>query len=192
MLRNRLGKNNLKAVKGCPVHYVVDNLKLIPHLSLFHLRIANRKFEQIGPAVKEVIKNYHPFRLKSIKLVKYKKDLVLYYRLSKPAILSKLNNEIVKKCHKFRIGELFVWYKKCQFSKIDRQYIHEYGSYWSVGKNFVPHLTMVKYKVPSDKAKIMWGIGDFKFDFIANTIAICEINKHGQVLKILKTFKLHG
>jgi ssDNA-binding Zn-finger/Zn-ribbon topoisomerase 1 len=98
--------------------------------------------------------------------------------------------EITEKCRKFRKGELFPWYKNYPFSKLDKSYIKKYGSYWSVGKNFDPHLTMVKYKVPADGPKMIKKMGRFGFKFLADTVAVCEINKNGQVIKVIKKFKL--
>ncbi len=189
-IRSKVGKKIQAVAKDYPHRYIVDNVKLIPHLSLFHLRVSKPKLKKLGQAVGKIVGKYQPFRLKSVRIVKYEKDTVLHFRISKPAILSKLNREITEKCRKFRDGELFAWYKNHPFPKQDRPYIKKYGSYWSTGKNFDPHLTMVKYKSPSDGPKMIKKMGKFGFNFLADTVALCEINKHGQVYKVLKQFKL--
>lgn len=189
-LRSKVGKKIRVVVNNYPYLYVVDNVKLIPHLSLFHLRASKSKLKKLEQTVGTIVERYKSFQLKSVRFYKYSKGPVLSFRISKPAILSKLNGEVVENCRKFRSGELFLAYKNRVFSELDRSYIEKYGSYWSVGKNFDPHFTMVRYKVPSDGPKMIKKMGSFDFKFLADTVAICEINNNGQVIKILKEFKL--
>jgi 2'-5' RNA ligase len=190
LTRSKVGKKIQSVAKKYPHLYIVDNVTLIPHLSLFHLRVSKTKLKKLERVVEAIVQKYKPFRLKSVRFVRYSKDTVLHFRISKPAILTELNREIAEKCRKFRDGELFIWYKNSPFSKLDRLYIKKYGSYWSVERNFDPHLTMVRYKTPSDGAKMLKKMAKFRFNFSADTVALCEINKHGQVYKILKQFKL--
>jgi 2'-5' RNA ligase len=189
-IRAKVGKKISFVAKNYPHNYVVDNIKLIPHLSLFHLRILKSKLDKLEQMVETVVGKYKSFQLKSVGFVKYDKDLVLQFRISKPATLSKLNRDIIQRCHKFRTGELLSWYKDYPFPRLDKLYIKKYGSYWSTGKNFDPHFTMVKYKFVDDGSRMTKKMGNFGFKFLADTVAVCEINKHGQVIKILKKFKL--
>lgn len=189
-VRSKVGKKIQSVTKGFSYLYVVDNVRLIPHLSLFHLRISKFKLRKLEQVVDQIVRKYKPFLLRSTGFVNYNKDTVLHFKISKPAVLSKLNREIIGKCRTLRNGELFFWYKNYPFSKPDRTYVKKYGSYWDTGKNFDPHLTMVRYKVYSDGPKIAERMKKFSFKFLADTVALCEINKNGQVIKVLKEIKL--
>ncbi len=194
-LGDKIGKQIKEAVKGVSYFYIVDNIKLTPHISLFHFRASKNKLKLIIREVAEIAKNYKLVSIKSIASESYRKDhRIISLKLEKTGMLKTLNRKVVKECNFLRDGELFFWYKDKkkikELSELDKKYIKKYGTYWSVERNFNPHITLVRLKDVGDSLSVLKKMKKFKFNFPANTMAICEINKFGQVVKILKKFRL--
>lgn len=190
-LRQKIGLAVKKAVNGLPYDFVVDNSKLIPHLSLYHLRVKSSRLKIVEAEIKNIAENFKAFKVKSVMFGPYEAEPTIYFHLSKPKILQALNKVVVARCQKFRAGLLFARYKnKSKYSAKDNAYIKKYGTPWSVEKNFKPHLTMLKLKNIRDVKKVTQAIKNKRFEFTANTLAICKINVKGQVYKIIKKFNL--
>ena len=179
-----------KAVAGYSVRYFIDNKKLIPHLSLFHLRTTESRFRKLEQIVEKIASRFAGFPIESIKFEQYGDGTGVNYVLSKPRELQKLNKETVVRVKSLRTGVLYPWYRTRKYSRIQQDYIKKYGTIWSVEKGFIPHFTMGRFISRGDAAKVVEKMKKINFEFMADTIAICEINNNGQVYKILKTLKL--
>jgi 2'-5' RNA ligase len=192
-IRNLVGLKIRKATKGLGYYYIVDNTELIPHLSLFHLRIKKRNIFDLEKTLKKILSGLSPFKVRSSKVYisrRNNKGIGIGFALTK--ILTELNTKVVGLCNKHRDGDLFNWKKTGGLTLLDKKYIRKYGTRWSVEENFKPHLTLGRMRSQKSVLKAVFKFGQPKIDFIANTIAICTINHNGQVIKIIKTFKFNG
>lgn len=190
-VRKKVAKALKRAIAGVKHEYVIDNRRLIPHLSLLHLRVERRNFFRLAEAVQEVVSKYKPFKIRSTRTLPYPgHDRVSNLLFQKTPAMKKLNQEIVLECNGFRSGPLFWWYRKHKFGTREKKYIQKYGSYWSVEKNFNPHFTLARTLSAEGNRLVIKRFRKFKMSFIADTIALCRINTNGQVTKILKTFKM--
>ncbi len=188
-LRRKLGRKIKKAVNSIPHVFVVDNKKLIPHLSLYHIRTTKVRFDKLVELVHEIIKSYKPFKLKSKGEQTFPSGIV-YYSIYKPAVLQRLHREVVDKCRILKTGPV-PWNHARRPTKQETHYFKKYGSRLLL-KFFKPHFTMVKLKNLDNGTKVIRKMKLGKFGFLADTVAICEVNNWLQVTKILKTFKLRA
>ena len=46
-----------KEIRHLPNYFVVDNIKLIPHLSLWHIKTSKKKLDEIIKELKQLTKN---------------------------------------------------------------------------------------------------------------------------------------
>ncbi|MCL5666241.1 MAG: 2'-5' RNA ligase family protein [Patescibacteria group bacterium] len=190
-LRNLVGRRLRQATKALNYYYLVDNRKLVPHLSLLHLRISKNRLALLEKVISNIASKHRIFHIRSIKVGLYSHNAtVLNLFFSKASALKKLNTEIVQKCSKLRTGNLFWWKDLHKFSKQDRKYIYKYGTTWSVEKNFKPHFTLGRMASEKSTQTALDRIKDLEVDFVADTVALAAINNNGQVTKVLKTFKL--
>ncbi len=185
-LRNRLGRLIRQAVNGYPNILVVDNKKLIPHISLFHLKVSPRDLPKIFKTIDQISKNYYSFKISSRGLRVNGQNIAL--RLSGPAILKKLHHEVLLKCYRLRSGTM-PWTAKRKPTALERTYRKKYGSK-HILKLFAPHLTLAALKNDPDANLVSQKIKKIKFNFTADTLAIGQVNFWHQVTRILKKFKL--
>jgi len=192
MLRNRLGKKITRATSNSPCVFVVDNKKLIPHLSLFHIKTSKNRSDRLSRLIKEIVKEYHPFKIYSQGFKVQFGGKGGGFSLSKSRPLVSLHEEILNKCYHLRTGVMpWPWSALSKLTKQKRIYRRKYGTSYIL-KLFHPHFTMVLLKNGGDSEKVARKMFKTKFVFLADTIAVCEVNFYHQVTKILKTFKLHG
>ena len=59
-LRHKIGQRVLSVTRGKPATFVVDNIRLIPHLSLFHVRTSKTQLAKLFHVVEQIIKKYEP------------------------------------------------------------------------------------------------------------------------------------
>jgi len=187
-LRQKLGAKMKRALQGVPHFLVIDNDKLIPHLSLFHLKIAKKRVPDLFSTVERIAKRHSPMPIQSTgtKFSPTGSGFV-FHTLSKPEILVKLHKEVIKKCHQLRTDAV-PWNLKTLITGRKKIYRQKYGSH-HILKNFHPHLTMARLKKPDDAAQVLKKM-KMNFKFTAGEIYVCEVNNWLQVFKVLKRFKL--
>ena len=173
---------------GVPCVYVVDNKKLIPHLSLFHINTSSGNINELTGRVKEVISKYKPIKIRSIEFRKSPNSSSLWFRLSGKRNLKKLHEEMVISCNDLRTGEM-PWNPKRKPTRQEKENRKKYGVQ-HVFQRFNPHLTMAKLTDGRHAKKIILEMKNVKFSFLVNEIAITEVNNWLQVTKIIKRFRL--
>ena len=175
-----------KYATGFKPVFVVDNKKLIPHVSLFHLKMNKNKLPKLEKMVKKIISGYTPFLIKSSKVSAYNRAIWFY--LKKDDRLRVLHRQIFIQCSLLRDGQISEIKKTMPI--LFKKYIVKYGSYY-VEKNFLPHFSLVQFHNNNEAMLAMdKGIKSKKIKFVSDAIAICEIDKNGQVTKVLKQFKM--
>lgn len=186
-IRNLVGRAIVKAVGNLKYVYLIDNKKLIPHISFFHINIHKRKLPAIFNIVKNSSASFRPVKIFS------KGVLVdgqgVWFSLSNHKSLINFNQQMVKYGAPLRDG-LIPWIPKHLPNSRQKYNRQKYGTHYCIGPGFNPHFTMVKLKQAAEAAIVADRLKPIKFSFWGKTIAVCQITKYGQVTKVLKTFKL--
>ncbi len=182
-----LTKKVLLASRGVRIKYIVDNVNLFHHLSLFHVKIKPVTLHRVISEVKQTIKKYRPITINSLRPVTVRKSV--WYLLSGRQQLMLLNRDLVKRCSPLRSG-CIEWSSSRKPNKQELKNIKLYGTKWCVGSSFRPHFTLAKCLNKQDASKVVKELGIINFSFMGSTIALCQINLDGQVTKILKRFRL--
>lgn len=186
-IRNLVSRATIKALGDYDYQYLIDNKKLIPHVSLFHINIKKNKLDKIYNLIEDSAKIYTPKKIFFADIITHGNGVWVY--LSNNESLKKLNKRLVKYCAPLRDG-FIPWIPKRAPDKLQKNNRLKYGTHYCIGKGFAPHFTMVKLKNEAD-TKIVYKKMKIKdFNFMGDTVAVCQINKYCQVTKVLKTFKL--
>ncbi len=186
-LRQRMGKKIKHATKGLKTVFVVDNKKLIPHLSLFHIRTSKARLSRLSRIVKGTIKKYKRMKLRAAGLEISKSGSgIVYVNISCPLKLVRLHEEVFNSCYPLRTGPM-PWViksrKPTSQEKLDRK---KYGTHLK----FHPHFTLAMFQNYRDGEKVIERMGRVKFDFTADTVTVTEVNFWHQVIRVIKKFKL--
>ena len=184
-LRNKLGTLAQQLGKTYPARYVVDNKKLIPHVSLYHFRTGPSRLRNIEQAVKMVLKTTSVFKL-SGKMVEYGRYSI-GLKVNKPMALLSLKKAILASCSPLRTGMMPNMFKR-KMTKEVKQALKDYGTVGTV-LNYHPHITLLANfngKLHHKK----WIKISYPIDFYADNVAIAEVNNWYQVTRIIKRFKV--
>ncbi|MFH1867286.1 MAG: hypothetical protein ABIJ81_04375 [Patescibacteria group bacterium] len=185
LIRAKVGKFARTLAKSMPVRYVIDNHKLIPHVSLFHINISKNRLDKLIDVVKKISLHIKPFKIIGGKINVGTISLEINFKKSKQIRL--LNKKVVNSCSRLRTGKM-PWMLKRKPIIDEKKLIRRYGTYGTIGKNFEPHITLlVKFL---KKENIFKPPSVYTTSFIANNITICQVNYWHQVTKIIKQFKV--
>lgn len=184
-LRKKIGVKIKKVVDSVPNFFIVDNTKLVPHLSLWHMKTSQDKINRIARELKQSIKGQKPIKIISSKfhaIEKYKGCLEFPMKENKDLV--KLQQKVFQKIYPYKTGLMpqFASFLKIKYSKEKLKEIKKYGK--SLG--FHPHFTMGWLKNKKDIVGVVKKMKVMKFNFQAKEIYICEIDKWWQVRRIVK------
>lgn len=186
-LREKIGKKLRKAVSGLEVDYLVDNVELIPHLTLFHLKTDSGGYKNTAAFVKRLVSSNKRFYVRGGRF-ESPKNGYLWYRFALSPRLLALQAEVRNHCLILRTGVLPVRSSK-KLDPLARRLRRKYGTQYLFERS-APHFTMAQMRSSSDARKVIARMPKGMINFKAEKLAIAEINLNGQVTKILKTFKL--
>jgi 2'-5' RNA ligase len=187
-LRESIGEKIRQATKNMPAVFVVDNRKLIYHLSLFHIKLSERRLMKLEAVVGDIVKKYRSCNIRPLAFENYSPNEV-WCRLSNNKILKNLNKEIVESCYTLRTGAM-PWSGKKPPAGLDKKLRIKYGTQHNIGKRFVPHFTIAEFRDPEITDRLVTILKSINFSFLADTVAICEVNRQHQVVRVIKKFKL--
>lgn len=184
-LRKRIGVKMKREIGHLPNFFVVDSTKLIPHLSLWHMKTSQDMVSNITKELKQAIKGQKPIEIISSEfhaIEKYKG--CLEFPVNKNKDLIKLQQKVFKKIHPYKTGLMprFASFLKIKYSEEKLKEIRKYGR--SLG--FHPHFTMGWLKNEKDIMGVVKKMKVVKLKFQAKEIYICEIDKWWQVKRIIK------
>jgi hypothetical protein len=184
-IRKEIGTKIKKEMSHLPNYFVVDNNKLIPHLSLWHMKTSKENIEKIAQELKKVVKNKKSIKITSSKfhdLEKFKGCLEFTIKENKNLVV--FRQKVFEKIYFYKTGIMpqFASFLKIKYSKNKLEEIRKYGR----GLGFGPHFTIGWLKNESDISKVVKRMNKVKFSFTVNEIYICEIDKWWQVKKIIK------
>ena len=184
-LRKKIRRKNIKEIGHFPSFFVVDNTNLIPHLSLWHMKIAKSSVGRIAKELKKVTKGPKPVKINSSgfhALEKYKGCVEFGVKNNKALVL--LQSKVFQSVWIFKSGKMpqFASFLKIKYSKVQLEEIKKYGR----SIEFTPHFTMGWLKHRKYIKTVVKNMRGMKFSFPAKEVYICEIDKWWQVKRILK------
>lgn len=184
-IRKKIGKKAKKEIGNFPNFFVVDNIKLFPHLSLWHMRISKIEVNNIVKKLKQIVKGQKQIKINSSgfhALDKYKGCVEFGVKRNKRLI--QLQHKIFQNIYSYKSGIMpqFASFLGIVYSKEKLQEIRKYGR--SLG--FAPHFTMGWLKNEKNLTEVVRKMRKMKFSFLAKEIYICEIDKWWQAKKIIK------
>ena len=109
-IRQKVGQAILRATRGADCKYVVDNKKLIPHVSLFHIRTSQRRLKLIEQQVKSVLGQYKATVLMSQE-VDVDDSLTLW--INSPQNLSISRIRLYERAHQLGWGQCLMLVSMC-------------------------------------------------------------------------------
>ena len=186
VLDKKISKGLLKASKGVPAVFVVDGKALHLHMSLFHIRMQSTKFRELVFKVNKVVKKYKPFVVESKKF-SFHPSGFFSLEFFRNRTWEKMEQDIVEVAANLRSGEVS-WDSNREPSPLESKLRRLYGSSYLYPLT-KPHFTLGMTKNISEARLIAKRFGPWKFKFMANMVAITQVNKHNQVIKVLKIIK---
>lgn len=183
-LRQKISKKIKKAATGYPNFFIVDNRKLISHLSLWHIRTSKNRINELAKELKQIVKNQKPIKINSVGFTASKEYQSVEFTVKNNRALTSLQQEVFKRIYPFKIGMMpFVGifrYTKVKQIKEAKKYGRPLG--------FQPHFTAGVLKSMIDSLRIAESMKKtkFNFSFSAKEIYICEVNHWWQVTKIIR------
>jgi len=170
--------------KKYKMEWVVDNKKLTPHISLYHVLVEDGDVEKVISRIGKLIRKIKAG--KSIMLKPYGAAAFLSLEVKLTQAQSDFQKKVVKELNALRTGD-------CGLpagNRLGRKYIEKYGSP-SVFENFIPHITLGMKKSQQSLGDLVQLATKSEFnEFKTDTIAVTKVNNYHQVTKIFKTFKL--
>ena len=182
-VRNKIGKKVKKEIDHFPNFFVVDNINLIPHLSLWHMKVSEGKISNIAKELKKITKGQEPIKVSSLNgpIVELKGSLEFLIASNKNLIL--FQQKVFQKIFSCKNGAMPKFPKfVSSYSKGQLKEVEKYGRCLE----FNPHFTMGWLKNKEDVIDVKKRISKIKFSFLAKEIYICEVNEWWQVKGIIK------
>lgn len=188
-VRRQLGRLVTTACRPYSTVYVVDNTKLIPHVSLFHLNTELRRLPALVVAVQAVLKELFPAKVNLISrgCIAWGDGPTLWFRRNDRLVA--LNRQIVSVSAPIRTG-LMPWLPKRKPTVAERSARRRYGVHYNIGARFRPHVTLAKLVHEHDARLVASSLGKHHMSFPLREIAICQVNRGHQVTRILKRFRV--
>lgn len=182
----KIGKFVRKLSKRYKLQMAVDNRKLLPHISLLHIKTSAKRVSAIASIIRAISGRFSEQALKFTK-PKIARDYFVM-DLGKTKKLMELHREVVFSAHKFKIG--FSGVGNSKDDKLQREYIQKYGA-GNILKNFSPHITLGIVKWQKDLLDIASALFKQRWPaFSSKRLAITQVNNRHQVFRVLKEFKL--
>ena len=186
-LRERIGRRIKEETKGLQTVFVVDNKKFIPHLSLFHVRTSKNRIRNLESRIRGIAKKYRPTLIKSLKVELSRSGSgIVFVKTASNKKLEQLRSEVFNASYQLRTGMMPWMIRSRKPTRLEMRARKRYGTHLS----FHPHITAVMLKDPKDAPKTVRKLKNLNFEFLADTIAITEVNFWHQVTRVIKKFNI--
>lgn len=187
-LRQKIGKKIKKDVGDYPNWFVVDNKKLIPHLSLWHIRIGKEKINKLTEELGKIAANQRPIKIRFSGPVvkKVNAGAVISFVVQNSKALAFLQKEIFENIYPLKTGMMSPFKPFGIWTGAELKQAKKYGR----PLGFKPHFTIGWLKNEEDALTVQRVMSKSKFTFLAKEIYICRVNHWWQVDKILKKVSL--
>ncbi|OGG58854.1 hypothetical protein A2765_00540 [Candidatus Kaiserbacteria bacterium RIFCSPHIGHO2_01_FULL_56_24] len=181
-----LGGISASLHRKIPMVFCVDNKKLLPHVSLYHLNVRQQQLNSLSNTVSKLAHKRKAIPVRITGSTKGKNWFSL--NINKPRALTLLHTDVVKTCKKFHDGPMR-WPTPIT-TRQERAYVKKYGAP-NVLKNFSPHFTLGWTKREKDLKRIVDELKKMESrELDIQRIAIAEVDVHCQVFRIIKELKL--
>jgi 2'-5' RNA ligase len=183
-IRKKIGAKMKKEAESLPNYFVVDNIKFIPHLSLWHLRISKKKVKDLARELEQLVRKQKPIKISTSRFINLKKyNGCLEFTVKNSQDLTLLRQKVFEKSYPYKIGMMpkhtsFIGPYTSKKLKEAKKYGRPLA--------FAPHFTMIWLKKEKDIAGAVKKMKKIKFSFLAKEIFICEVNNWWQAKKIIK------
>lgn len=184
-VREAIGRKIKKEAAGYPALFVVDNMKLKPHLSLWHVRMRKGDIPELAKKLKDLVRNQKPIAVSSAGFTASKKSNTISFGVKRMKPMELLQRRAFEVAYPLRTGmmpqaKLFGPWKGEALKEAKK-----YGRpFW-----FDPHFTMGVMRRHNDALKVERKMRGIEFKFVANGVYICEVNRWWQVIRVIK--KIH-
>jgi len=183
---NKIGQTMRRLKRNTPFNFIVDNLRLKPHISLLHLKADKRSLGKILLAAGRLAATNKKIKMPTPHFHKGRKFLVAGFNASKQ--LYQLHEKIVKIISPFRNGVVDLPFG--EKIPLQKKYIKIYGVR-TVLEFYKAHITLGWVKKDEDMLKVFTECSHAKFKgFTASRLAVTLVNKNNQVIKVIKEFIL--
>lgn len=151
--------------KKFPSHFVVDNRKLLPHVTIFKMQIRKADLPAVLSVTKALLRQCKPFRLNLYRFYP-DPDAWIVWDLESSKGLTNLRKTLAR-------------------------YLRLYHQVALVLKEpYHPHITLTRYKKLEHAAMAVKEERVVRETFLARVVAIAPYDKHSQVPKVLKRYRL--
>lgn len=182
----KIGKEMLRLKRIVPFNFVVDNRKLKPHISLFHLKANQKDLKKILLCAENIAVAGKKIKIPDPHFHKGRKFLVAGFDL--PKNLYRLHEKVVKALSAYRSGQVNLPFGAK--TSLQEKYLKDYGV-GNILEFFKAHITLGWVRKEEDISEVVKKLFQAKFKgFAANRFAVTQINNNNQVIKIIKEFKL--
>lgn len=139
----------------------VDNKKLIPHITLYHLLSSRQFLPKIYSEIERLLKSEQPITLTADKAKGARIAFAL--GIKNKRTLSELHKKILKNLRKLCTGRTWEKFavKIGPSKRLEKKYAKQYGVY-TILKNYWPHITLGKLRNPNQTKEVI--------NFLKNTI----------------------
>jgi len=104
-IRRKIGAKMKKEIVDMPNFFVVDGVKLIPHISLWHMKTSKKKVDKIAQELKKIISEQKSIKIISSKFNTSKKHKgYLGFSIKKNKDLVSLREKVVQKIYSYKTG----------------------------------------------------------------------------------------
>lgn len=182
-----------KVSKDNEVLYFLDNVRYIPHLTIYAPEYPSKNLNKILSSVGNIAKKISPVPLKFEKYYYGEGWIGLGFR--KTTEVKKLHELILRGLNPLREGRLRIKYEAeladGKYNTTQKKYINEYG-YQNVLKNYHPHLSIARFE-DFARAKEVCNLlpqSLVPVNAVVTKLGVGISGEHGTVTEMIKTFNL--
>ena len=183
-----VGKLTAKLARSFLFRMRVDNKKLYPHISLYHLLLPRGRVKTVVAEVSRLVAEQKriPITFQEVRGGK------VYFGASvkNTKALFRLHQKILLGLRKFHVGVPKAPRGASQPAQ-PTPYLKKFGLE-NVLKSFWPHITLLGLKYKEDAEEVLRAANREKYleNFFADNVSVAAVNRYWQVYKVIKTFKL--
>lgn len=167
--------------------WVLGKKNFIPHISLYHIPIKPRDFDNFINELEIIVRGFRAGKLKITKLKLWKPHRSVCAYTDKPEWIRKLYLKIIKKTLKYFAWdyELQETWNVAKQSKLLLKNFKQYGTPM-IGRYFMPHITLGVF---NDDKNIVEAFNELqlkKYSFDVKSIFVCELGESHSCQRIIK------
>ena len=180
-LRERIGRSVRRAASDSASVFLVDNAKLVPHVSLWHLRTSKSVIPRLVIELRRALGKQNPVTVYSMHpTVSKKYPDTFEFEIKKNNPLVSLQGKVFTTVYRYKTGPMPPFYKP--WAGVARKQAEKYGK----PLGFRPHITLGLLRNLSDVPWVVQGLAKTKFSFRAREIYVCEVNRWWQVVRVIE------